>query len=581
LIAALLPPLAGVRPPPTTSITQEGDACPTAAAAAEALDPEQHEPLQASIEAGVAFVLENNGDKQHGGGEVLQRAGCIVKGLSKIVWTLATATLEYACLVALSPVVVVGLVVSEVADRKGYQSEDIPKLFIAFDMIRMELIIQKSEITDDTKKQEINQYLRIVDLTHTWLATKDFKTAVQGWNQTKRVPVVSVPHIRDSLSAMYAKIKEFHNDTMKNPPKPIVLRNYTSDALQLLYPGKEMTDATGTMSFDALLIPVPRVDHSVHILKAHVDPLNRYGKDLASAMDGMKANVPIEENQDRDVYMAALAYIFHRIAPPKSDGEGAYVTFMDAATAAFCKKPDYFVIDAVTIVKHFGSDSTSITIATVKEKLEQYIDHLRAMPTPNPEPVAEDKPSLEGGGGFLGIGGEETYREAMIGLSGNIAAPSVKTTTAHYVFLVFHAICHFGAGSSGDTFYNSMDNIYKSFARKGYRIVVHPDFVHQAKDAAIKKFANGKSLMDHDTFSTDDVSRRAKLWIKNEEPSGDTGFARPPPNTGIKNMGTPPITSPSSAPPAKPAGLETKDMNKEPPPKMDGLNPLGWGETGK
>jgi hypothetical protein len=123
-------------------------------------------------------------------------------------------------------------------------------------------------------------------------------------------------------------------------------------------------------------------------------------------------------------------------------------------------------------------------------------------------------------------------------------------------------------------------------------MVVHPDFVHQAKDAKAK-FADGKRLRDHDTFNTEAVSRQAKLWINKEEPSGETGLARPQP-----------INPPSSVPPAEPAGRgpgrggqmgtatpqplpindpvkqEDKVLPKAKPPgkKRDGLGPLGWSE---
>jgi len=242
-------------------------------------------------------------------------------------------------------------------------------------MIRVELIMNKNKSVDDTKKQGFDKFLRILELPHTWLATEDFKKAVAEWKPGQKIPDVKVAGIRDSLMAMVKTGKDLHTEMMKDPPKPIVVSSTTASALDLLYPGEKMTNETGSafeMTFDALLIP------AIHVAKSYVvNPVKNFGSDLASAIDGMKAEVPTEiSNQDRDEFMAALVYIFHRIAPPIGE---AYVKFMDAATAAFCKKPDSYVIDAKTIVKHVGAESTSIAIATAKEKIVQCIDHLKRL----------------------------------------------------------------------------------------------------------------------------------------------------------------------------------------------------------
>jgi len=156
----------------------------------------------------------------------------------------------------------------------------------------------------------------------------------------------------------------------------------------------------------------------------------------------------------------------------------------------------------------------------------------------------------------------------MIGLSKNIEQ-AYKIRSHHYVFLVFHAICHFGAGSSGDTFYNSMDNIYKSFARKGFRMVVHPDFVHQAKDATAK-FADGKSLREHDSFNTADVSRMAKNWIKKDHDGPASGVVVTD-GDGWIGKGTLPPT-----PPTLPAAAQMTTTNVQQTKKDKRLATEAW-----
>jgi hypothetical protein len=255
--------------------------------------------------------------------------------------------------------------------------------------------------------------------------------------------------------------------------------------------------------------------------------------------------------EGQDQFIAAVVYLYHRIAPAAP----ADALFMQNATKNLCELTSSFVVTNTDVEKQKQGVSKNIKLGTIsgtQAKICEYIDMLPAAPKTidplkgqkaPPVPAAgETTPENLGGGGLFGFG-EETYRD-VIGLSGNTEATSDSVLPAHYVFLIFHAICHFGAGSNtnSDPFYNSMDNIYKSFARKGYRMVVHPDFVHQAKDAKAK-FADGKRLRDHDTFNTKYVSLQAKSWINKEEPSGETGLARPQP-----------INPPSSVPPAEPAG---------------------------